>query len=91
MTLFDKISKAISEEMDSLITLCFHQLMDKHKLSDTKSNYEYLNGEMWYYGHPLENRMTDQERACLNEAKQLAQVIGKHPQRIVCQNTGFSK
>jgi hypothetical protein len=46
---------------------------------------------MWYYGHPLENRMTDQERACLNEAKQLAQVIGKHPQRIVCQNTGFSK
>lgn len=87
MTLFEKISKAIHEEMDSLITQCFHQLMNKHNLTDTKTNYEYLDGEMWYCGYPLENRMTAQERACYVNAKELAYQIGSQPSRIICRNT----
>jgi len=53
---------------DIQITESFRALMQSFNLSGEPRLYEYLDGELWYMGNPIENSMTDQERKCLEAA-----------------------
>jgi hypothetical protein len=42
--------------------------MRQHGIAASPASYEYLDGELWYLGRPVESTMTANEIACLQAA-----------------------
>jgi hypothetical protein len=61
-----KTSEQIKAE--ELVTKLFHMHLQRHNGTTSATNYEFLNGELWYCGNPIENSMTRNERDCLEFA-----------------------
>lgn len=56
-------------EIESNVTQLFRLYLSKSKTTTNSSNYEYLNGELWYRGYPLlDSRMTVDESIALEYA-----------------------
>lgn len=54
--------------MDTQITNLFRSNMQRFNITASTHAYEYLDGELWYRGEPLTNRMTANEAICLEYA-----------------------
>ena len=56
-------------EIESNVTQLFRLYLSKSKTTTNSSNYEYLDGELWYHGYPLlDSRMTVDESIALEYA-----------------------
>lgn len=50
------------------ITKTFRKSLKSFNVMADPKNYEYLDGELWYGGHPIERHMTENETRCLDYA-----------------------
>lgn len=54
-----------SSVFDETLTRAFRLHMSHFDCAGYPGHYEYVDGELWYMGYPLENRITSNERKCL--------------------------